>query len=528
MLYLGNEDTLGRDIIRAKEMREKDLHLFRSCFYFVFFLLLSKMIGEQVSLPASDDHKAPLLPVQEAVEGTHNSVFFIMKSILTLQNFYVILGPSLALFICLFLKLEAPTSQKMLGVIAWVFTWWITQAVPLPVTSMCPLFLFPIFGIASADSVAHSYMNDVVTLVLGSFILALAVERYDVHRRLALNVSHSLLLSFTSVSCTVYTCEQQDVGPTGNVAVLYRSGESGAVIAGAMCDDIHGEHVAAERADGGGDDVGGDGDLAAAAAGAGAFGGDEEVLQGGDSDGGVCDANWRDKHSDGDGCTARALSSYLGKAHLRRDLEALGPMEFAEKMVLSIFGLLFILWMTRRITDDIPGWGVIFHGLVGDGSVSVMVAVLLFIIPNMKGEGEKLMSWDECKKLPWNLILLLGAGFAIADGVESSGLADVLSRIMNCVQDTPYMVVVPSVCLICSIVTEFITSNAATATLLVPLLYHIAITICMCIHLFLCGHIEIKDMLKVGVPLKVVGIAVLSLLMPSLGTIVFGTNTDIQ
>jgi len=148
------------------------------------------MVGAQIPLPASDDHEAPLLPVQQAVEGTHSTVSFTMKSMLTLQNFYVILGPLLTLFICLFVKLEAPQSQKMLGVIAWVFTWWVTQAVPLPVTSMCPLFLFPIFGIASADSVAHSYMNDLVTLVLGSFILALAVERYDVHRRLALNVSH--------------------------------------------------------------------------------------------------------------------------------------------------------------------------------------------------------------------------------------------------------------------------------------------------------------------------------------------------
>lgn len=77
----------------------------------------------------------------------------------------------------------------MLAVLAWVFTWWLTEAVPMPVTSMALLFLFPLFGIASADEVAHSYMNDVIALVLGSFILALAVEHYNIHRRLALNVS---------------------------------------------------------------------------------------------------------------------------------------------------------------------------------------------------------------------------------------------------------------------------------------------------------------------------------------------------
>lgn len=157
------------------------------------------MTGEHSSakISASDEAnlnlKAPLLPIQRTQS---NSIRFTFKSFLTLKNFYVILGPLLSLFICLFVKLDAPSSSRnMLAVIAWVFSWWVTTAVPLPVTSMCPLFLFPLFGISSADAVAHSYMDDVITLVLGSFILALAVERYNVHRRLALTVSilyHSL------------------------------------------------------------------------------------------------------------------------------------------------------------------------------------------------------------------------------------------------------------------------------------------------------------------------------------------------
>ncbi|MED6110632.1 hypothetical protein PIB30_044765 [Stylosanthes scabra] len=119
-------------------------------------------------------------------------------------------------------------------------------------------------------------------------------------------------------------------------------------------------------------------------------------------------------------------------------------MSFAEKMVLSIFGLLILPWMTRNITDDIPGWGSLFHDLVGDGSVSVMVAVLLFIIPNMKQEGEKLMRWNECKKLPWNLILLLEAGFALAYGVQSSGLADMFSKALDFLEDAPFWAIAPA------------------------------------------------------------------------------------
>lgn len=101
----------------------------------------------------------------------------------------------MSILITLFVKLDGGKDDavKMLAVMVWVIAWWVTEAIPLAITSMCPLFLFPMFGISSADSVAHSYMDDVITLVLGSFILALAVERYNVHRRLALNVS---LLTF--------------------------------------------------------------------------------------------------------------------------------------------------------------------------------------------------------------------------------------------------------------------------------------------------------------------------------------------
>lgn len=151
---------------------------------------------------------APLLPLHGPInQETPTTFFTAITSILNLKNFYVILGPLLSIIICFLVKLDAPsTSTKMLGVIAWVFTWWITEAVPLPITSMCPLFLFPLFGIASADSVAHSYMDDVIALILGTFILALAVERYNVHRRLALNVSINSKFIFCSTClCLIIT-----------------------------------------------------------------------------------------------------------------------------------------------------------------------------------------------------------------------------------------------------------------------------------------------------------------------------------
>lgn len=138
----------------------------------------------------SENLKAPLLPVVH--ESNSERLNPHPRSVLTLKNLFILLGPLLCLLICLFVKLNDTTSRNMLAVLVWIFAWWMTEAVPMPITSMAPLFLFPLFGIATADDVAHSYMDDVISLVLGSFILALAVEHYNIHRRLALNVSISI------------------------------------------------------------------------------------------------------------------------------------------------------------------------------------------------------------------------------------------------------------------------------------------------------------------------------------------------
>lgn len=143
-------------------------------------------------ISTSDDHKTALLPVRDPIQRSSSSSHSLsLSALLTPNNFYILSGPILCAIICLLVKLDdAPVSSRnMLAILAWMFSWWLTEAVPMPITSMSPLFLFPLFGIASADSVAKSYMDDVISLVLGSFILVLAVEHYNIHRRLALNVS---------------------------------------------------------------------------------------------------------------------------------------------------------------------------------------------------------------------------------------------------------------------------------------------------------------------------------------------------
>ncbi|XP_015878550.3 tonoplast dicarboxylate transporter [Ziziphus jujuba] len=531
--------------------------------------------------PTSDeDPKIPLLPVHHEDQIQRSQGFgSSLISIWTPKNAFILLGPLLCAVICVCVKLDdgpsSSTSRNMLGVLAWIFSWWITEAVPMPVTSMSPLFLFPLFGIASSDDVAQSYMDDVIALVLGSFILALAVEHYNIHRRLALNMTllfcgeplnpPVLLLGICGTSAFVSMWMHNVAAALMMMPVAtgilqrFPTGSAQSPVVNKFCRAVV-IGVTYSVAVGGMSTLTGTGV--------------NLILVG----------MYKSYFPEADPISfnkwflfgfplallifialwvmlccfycprgsGQVLSAYLDKAHLRRELQMLGPMAFAEKMVLAVFSVLIVLWMTRSITDDIPGWAALFNGRAGDGTVSVMMATLLFIIPNKKQKGEKLMDWNKCKKLPWNIILLLGAGFAIADGVRTSGLTDILSKALDFLEEVPYLAIAPAVCLISGTITEF-TSNNATTTLVIPLL--IQITHSMHVHPLLLlvpgaigaqfsfllptgtpsnvvgfstGHIEIKDMIKLGIPLKIAGIAALSLLMPTLGAYVFGTNEPVN
>lgn len=204
--------------------------------------------------------------------------------------------------------------------------------------------------------------------------------------------------------------------------------------------------------------------------------------------------------------------------------------------------------MTRSLTDDIPGWGSLFHGEVGDGTVTIMMATLLFIIPSGKNDGEKLMDWGKCRRLQWNIILLLGAGFAIADGFRASGLTDILSEGLGFLRGAPALAIAPVACVFSGAITEF-TSDDATATLVLPLLAELGKSIGVHPLLlmvpgavgaqlsyllptgspgnvvgFSTGYISIKDMVIAGTPLKIVGVAALTILLPTLGSVVFGMD----
>uniref|UniRef100_A0A0D9X9H8 Citrate transporter-like domain-containing protein n=1 Tax=Leersia perrieri TaxID=77586 RepID=A0A0D9X9H8_9ORYZ len=502
---------------------------------------MDKMNGSYGESSSSDDVEAPLLLSPAASCGGEKGVrpassssaaAARVRAILAHRYPAIAAGPAACAAVCGLVELGDGhgEARNMLGVLAWVFVWWVTGAVPLAVASMAPLFLFPAFGVSSSDAVAKAYMDDVISLVLGSFILALAIEHYHIHRRLALN------------RLPRHGGAAGDIDSGGDEVRRF----SRAVVLGVVYASV----------------IGGMSTLTGT--------GVNIILVGMWSayfpeQRPITFSSWMSfglpmaiilflalwvtlcfmycsKN------TGKALSAYLDRSHLRRELSLLGPMAFAEKMVLAVFGALIVLWMTRNLTGNIPGWGVLFHNKVGDGTVTIMMATLLFIIPSGKREGEKLMDWNKCKKIQWNIILLLGAGFAIADGFKTSGLTDILSDGLRFLKGAPTMVIVPVACVFSGIITEF-TSDDSTTTLVLPLFAELAKSIEVHPALlmvsgaigaqlsyllptgspsnvvgFSTGYITIKDLVATGLPLKIVAIAALTVLLPTIGPVIFGMD----
>ncbi|CAN6211088.1 unnamed protein product [Urochloa humidicola] len=531
---------------------------------------------------SSEDVTRPLLlPVHDDVPTRGRSCCSCsgLRSVLSNKYLAVASGPAACALVCAMGDLGGhPAARNMLGVLAWVFLWWITDAVPLAVASMAPLFLFPAFGISSADDVARAYMDDVISLVLGSFILALAIEHYSIHRRLALNITslfcgdpvkpHLLLLGIIgttvfismwihNTACTVMMIQvatgilqrfpRDQLEGGGGARELQRF--SKALVLGITFAST----------------IGGMATLTGTGA--------NIILVGMWStyfpeQRPITFSSWMSfglpmalvlslalwatlclmyctKK------TGRVLSDYLDRSHLRRELSLMGPMAFAEKMVLAVFGALIVLWMTRSLTDDIPGWAVLFDGKVGDGTVTILMTTLLFIIPSGKNDGEKLMDWGKCRKLQWHIILLLGAGFAIADGFKSSGLTDILSSGLGFLKGAPALAIAPAACVFSGLITEF-TSDDATTTLVLPLLAELGKSIGVHPLLLMVpgtvgaqlsyllptatpgnvvgfgtGYITIKDMVVTGLPIKLFGVAALTVLMSTLGSLVFGMESRV-
>jgi solute carrier family 13 (sodium-dependent dicarboxylate transporter), member 2/3/5 len=363
--------------------------------------------------------------------------------------------------------------------------WWMTEAVPIPVTALAPLVLFPLLGVMSPAAAAAPYANPVIFLFLGGFVLALAMQRHGLHRRVALGVVRTLgvrrdrvVLGFMAVTAFVSmwvsnTATAVMMLPIGVSILQLRgdgAGEAGPHPAGGNFG------VALVLGIAYGASIGGLATL---------IGTPPNALLAGfmlETYGvEVGFAQWM----------AAALPLVLvalplawlvltrvafpvgagsiagGSDLLRDEYRRLGPASAGERRIAAIFVITAALWIVR------PLLGGALPGLT-DAGIAIAAAVATFIVPVDLRRGEFLMDWQTAERLPWGVLLLFGGGLSLADAVSGSGLAAWIGAVLSGLQAWPLVVVIALVTTVIIFLTE-LTSNTATAATFLPLIASLSI-----------------------------------------------------
>ena len=414
---------------------------------------------------------------------------------------------------------------------------WLTQAIPIAATSLIPLVAFPLLGIQTADVVSKTYMNKAVLLFLGGFIIALGIEKWGLHRRIALHIVSALgtglrriVLGFMLATAFL----SMWMSNTASTLLMLPIGLAMiASLRDILLEDCknspltHAENVAnilppqtSEVLD----------RLAlslmlgiAYAASIGGF----TTLVGTPTNVQFLQI-WHDQFPAGPEFSAGdwtlavlpvggvlLLIAWLiltfqlpatlpGEKTLDRNyfvdkLKGLGPASRAEKLMLSVFAVTAVLWIFRTPLKFghepiLPGWEQLVAWLleksgtpseiaqhaVHDSTVAIGMAVLMFFIPagqRPDGRVEYLMDWKTAAQLPWDILLLIGGGFALASAFKTTGLSIEIGKwFAELVADWPAWLLVASVCMLMMILTEF-TSNVATISAILPILAGTALTI---------------------------------------------------
>ena len=174
------------------------------------------------------------------------------------------------------------------------------------------------------------------------------------------------------------------------------------------------------------------------------------------------------------------LDNLIDLEPLKEDLEKLGEMKYEEYVILIAFVILIILWTTRSGIGMISGWSSFFKSKYPtDGTSAILVSFTMFVIPirnyPMKDDGEEdkkaesIMDWSKMKEFPWDLLLFLGGGFALADGFELSGLSEIIAKQLIALEFLPLILLMFIICSSVVLMTS-VTTNTATTQVFLPIL----------------------------------------------------------
>lgn len=385
------------------------------------------------------------------------------------------------------LSIEARSVAGVAVLTAWC---WLTGALPLPIASLLPAFLFPATGAISATTVAPWYFHDILLLFLGGFILAIGLERYGLHRRFALRAlglfgaaPRRVVLGFMLVAAGL----SMFVSNTSTALLMLPV----ALAVLDRCDED--DRRALTRP------------LLLGIAYACSIGGVATPI--GTAPNSVFLGQLRDRFPEAPAIPfgtwflgslplvicflgvswwmlVRVVhrvpaSSSMSTDDVREERRIAGPRTPEQSRVFFIFVTVALLWITRSGADfgefRLPGWEALLPERIAetlrDSTIALFGVCLLFLLPGRARRTGALLDWEDCRDLPWGILLLLGGGFALAKGCEESGLSAAIGEsLAGSLGAAPPLLLIFMVALGVTFLTE-ITSNTATINVLLPLMF---------------------------------------------------------
>ncbi|HWP20562.1 MAG TPA: DASS family sodium-coupled anion symporter [Burkholderiaceae bacterium] len=396
----------------------------------------------------------------------------------------LVLGPSLALVPWIS---DAPgglsePAWRLVGLTAWMVTWWLSEAVPLAATALLPLPLMPALGIAEQGPTAASYGDPLIFLFLGGFLIAAAMRRWQLHTRIALNIVRAIGTSPAGIVGGFMLASaflSMWISNTATAVMMFAVGLS-------LVDYVKGTGLPAEqlRRFGVALMLG----IAYAA-----------------SIGGVATLIGTPPNALLAAYVQREFGLVIDMARwmmigvpfmlvmlavawlwltlvvgrlggmrlegsrqvLQRELDRLGPLRGGERRVLVVFLLAALAWVFR------PQLASLLDVPISDTTVALLAAVALFVVPGESGKG-RLLSWEEAERIPWGVLLLFGGGLALAGAFGSTGLAKAIGQSVAGLSGVSIWWVVLLVTALIVFLTE-LTSNTATAATFLPIMGAVAL-----------------------------------------------------
>ena len=455
-------------------------------------------------------------------------------------------GPLLFLLTYFFFHPEGLSDQAnaVLASTLWIATWWISEAIPIEVTSLLPLVLFPLSGGLSLQDTGSAYGHKFIFLFIGGFILAIAIEKWQLHKRIALQIIHIVGTSLENIMLGfMLSTAFLSMWISNTAATVLMLPIAMAVIAQINKGEKKKNHKAFGKA------------LMLSIAYSASIGGmatligtpPNLILAGVVQELYGIEISFAQWISIGLPVSIALLfiawfylariaypinGSLLpgGKNLIQEELKHLAKITYEEGLVLLVFLLTAFAWISRSflLKKFIPA--------IDDTIIALMAALVLFILPS-KRKGKKLLNWQDAVKLPWGVLLLFGGGIALAMAFESSGLARWIGDNLNYLKGMSLFLILLIIIAAVNFLTE-ITSNLATTAILLPILA--ALSLVLDVHpyillvaatmaascafmlpvatppnalVFGSGYLKIANMVKSGFWMNIISIILLSLII---------------